>query len=88
MKYSEFKKRLAANPAIGTLAKASGVMTFVANILKVAIKKDGRISIPGLGVFKIATRKARKGRNPKTGETLKIKAKKVLKFKAAKNFLK
>ncbi len=41
-------------------------------------------TIPGLGKLSTATRKARKGRNPQTGEALKIPAKKVVKFKVAK----
>jgi len=42
------------------------------------------VSIAHLGTFKIATRSARDGRNPKTGETIKIPEKKVVKFKAGK----
>ncbi len=41
-------------------------------------------SIPGLGKLVVAQRKARSGRNPATGETIKIPAKKVLKFRIAK----
>ncbi len=41
-------------------------------------------TIPGLGKLVINDRKARMGRNPATGETIKIKAKKVLKFRIAK----
>ncbi|RMH38356.1 MAG: HU family DNA-binding protein [Nitrospirae bacterium] len=43
-------------------------------------KRDGFL-IPGFGKITIAQRKARKARNPRTGETIKIPAKKVLKFK-------
>ena len=45
--------------------------------------KDG-FTIPGLGKLVLVHRKARMGRNPATGETIKIKAKKVLKFRIAK----
>ena len=45
--------------------------------------KDG-FTIPGLGKIIVVKRKARMGRNPATGETIKIKAKKVLKFRIAK----
>lgn len=41
-------------------------------------------TIPGMGKLVVQQRKARKGRNPKTGETIKIPAKKVLKFRIAK----
>ncbi len=41
-------------------------------------------TLPGIGKLVLAQRKARKGRNPKTGEVIKIPAKKVLKFRVAK----
>ena len=47
------------------------------------IKKGGRFAIPGFGIFTLKHRAARKGRNPKTGEPIKIKASKLVKFKAA-----
>ncbi len=46
----------------------------------------GRIALPGLGIFELAERSARKGRNPATGEEIDIAAKKVVRFKAAKDF--
>ena len=42
------------------------------------------VSLVGFGTFKVVERKARKGRNPQTGETMKIKAKNVVKFKPGK----
>jgi DNA-binding protein HU-beta len=47
-------------------------------------KKVGVFTIPGLGKLKKAERKARMGRNPQTGEAIKIKAKTVVKFTVAK----
>lgn len=47
------------------------------------IKKAGRFSIPGFGTFTVKARAARKGRNPQTGQPIKIKASKSVKFKAA-----
>jgi DNA-binding protein HU-beta len=47
-------------------------------------KKNGVFVIPGLGRLVKAERKARMGRNPQTGETIKIKAKTVVKFRVAK----
>lgn len=49
-----------------------------------AIKKDGEFSYPGFGSFRIRKRKARTGRNPQTGETMKIKASKTVGFKPAR----
>lgn len=50
-----------------------------------AIKKDKRFSFPGFGTFVVRARKARKGRNPQTGEVIKIKASKSVGFRAAKH---
>ncbi len=47
-------------------------------------KKNGVFVIPGIGRLVKAERKARLGRNPQTGETIKIKAKTVVKFRVAK----
>jgi DNA-binding protein HU-beta len=46
-----------------------------------SIKKDKRFSYPDFGTFTVRSRKARKGRNPQTGETIKIKASKTVGFK-------
>jgi DNA-binding protein HU-beta len=47
-------------------------------------KKNGEFTIPGIGKLVKAERKARTGRNPQTGEAIKIKAKTVVKFRVAK----
>ncbi len=46
-------------------------------------KKEGRYTIGNFGTFTVNKRPARKGRNPRTGEAIRIKASKVLKFKPA-----
>lgn len=63
---------------VGEVVEA--VFTAVGN----AIKKDGTFAYPGFGTFKVRKRKAREGRNPQTGETIKIKASKTVGFKPAK----
>ena len=60
---------------------------FLENLAEVAIsqaKKTGVFVLPGLGRLKKVQRKARMGRNPQTGEPIKIKAKTVAKFYLAK----
>ena len=47
-------------------------------------KQGERVKIPGLGSLSVSKRAARMGRNPKTGESIKIKASKVAKFKMGK----
>lgn len=48
------------------------------------IRKGGEVPLKGLGKFKVQKRKARMGRNPATGEAIKIPAKTVVKFSVAK----
>lgn len=48
-----------------------------------SLKKEKRFSFPGFGTFTVRKRKARKGRNPKTGEEIKIPASKTVGFKPA-----
>jgi DNA-binding protein HU-beta len=64
--------------------KATGeiIELAVAEIAK-AIKKEKRFSYPGFGTFNVRARKARKGRNPQTGEEISIKASKTVGFKPA-----
>lgn len=45
------------------------------------VKKDGSVQLLGFGTFEVRKRAARSGRNPKTGETIKIKASKTIGFK-------
>ncbi len=54
--------------------------------LKKAIGEDGRFSYPGFGTFNVKERKARTGRNPRTGSAIKIKASKSVSFKPAPSF--
>ncbi|MDD4624910.1 MAG: HU family DNA-binding protein [Candidatus Paceibacterota bacterium] len=49
-----------------------------------ALSKGDQVTLTGFGTFKVSKRSARTGRNPKTGETLKIPAMSVPKFKAGK----
>jgi DNA-binding protein HU-beta len=51
-----------------------------------ALKKGDRVALVGFGSFSVAKRSARTGRNPQTGKEIKIPAKKVVKFKAGREF--
>jgi DNA-binding protein HU-beta len=53
-----------------------------------ALKKGDRVSLVGFGSFSVGKRAARTGRNPQTGKTIQIKAKKVAKFKAGTDLAK
>ena len=54
-------------------------------VVEKEVKKKGEVPLTGLGKFKVARRKARKGRNPATGEAIRIPAKTVVKFTVSKN---
>ena len=57
---------------------------FLASVTK-HISKGTKVRIPGLGIFSVRKRAARMGRNPATGEAIKIKASKKVAFRAAKD---
>ncbi len=65
-----------------TKAQAKAALdSFTDNVAK-ALAEGGKIQLIGFGTFSVTERAAREGRNPQTGATLKIAAKKVAKFKA------
>lgn len=51
-----------------------------------ALKKGDKVALVGFGTFSVGKRKARTGRNPRTGQTIKIPAHKTPKFSAGKGF--
>ena len=65
-------------------ADAERAINSFVDVAKKTLKKEGRLALVGFGTFVVSKRKARKGRNPRTGETIKIKASKVVRFKAGK----
>jgi DNA-binding protein HU-beta len=68
-----------------TSRKAAGLLLdTITGIILAEVKKNGECILPGLGKLVKQKRKARIGRNPKTGEKLKIAAKTVVKFRLAK----
>ena len=63
-------------------AKAWEVVSATFESIKTSLKKGQKVSLVGFGSFSVKNRKARMGRNPKTGETIQIKARKVPAFSA------
>lgn len=59
---------------------AAEAVDAVLDAISTGIKKDKVVQVVGFGTFKVSQRAARKGRNPKTGETIKIKASKSVRF--------
>ena len=64
--------------------KAVEVLTDLVSLLTKHLKKGDKIRIGGLGILQVRKRAARMGRNPATGEAIKIKASKKVAFRAAK----
>jgi DNA-binding protein HU-beta len=69
-----------------TKKEAEAALTALTAAVIKTLKKGGTVALMGFGTFSVSKRKARKGRNPQTGETIKISAKKVPVFKAGKGF--
>jgi DNA-binding protein HU-beta len=65
-------------------ADAARVINTTIESITAALKKGQNVTLVGFGTFKISKRKARKGRNPRTGEVINIKATKVPRFTAGK----
>jgi DNA-binding protein HU-beta len=65
-------------------AKAGVAVNAVLDSITKSLKKGKAVSLVGFGSFSVVKRKARNGRNPQTGKTIKIKASKAPKFKAGK----
>ena len=65
---------------VGTKKEAQAAVDCVFDAITETLKKGGAMSIVGFGTFKVDRRKARKGRNPQTGEEIDIQAKNVPKF--------
>jgi DNA-binding protein HU-beta len=68
------------------LSKAAATRAIDAMIagVKTTLKKNGTVTLVGFGTFSVGKRAARIGRNPRTGDEIKIKAAKVPKFKPGK----
>jgi len=84
MTKAELVEQMANDAGISKVAASAALDSFMAGVTKALKKKDGKVTLVGFGTFSKSRRKARKGRNPQTGEVIKIKASNVVKFKAGK----
>ncbi len=66
-------------------AKAARALDATVESIKEALKNGDTVNLVGFGSFKVGTRAERNGRNPKTGEAIKIEAAKIPKFSAGKS---
>jgi DNA-binding protein HU-beta len=81
MNKTELIDAMAADAGITKAAAKKALESFLGNV-EGTLKKGGRVSLVGFGSWSVSQRGAREGRNPRTNQTIKIAAKKVVKFKA------
>jgi len=81
MKKSELIKKITEEANVSRKIATDVVNTFI-NIVKETITKEWEFSLRWFGTFKVSERKARTGRNPRTGEAIEIPARKSVRFKA------
>ncbi|AEB07958.1 HU family DNA-binding protein [Desulfobacca acetoxidans] len=67
-----------------TKAETEKTLNALITVMTSSLQTDGKLSIPGLGVFSVNERAERTGRNPRTGEPMQIAASKMVKFKPGK----
>lgn len=85
MNKSELIERMADQAGISKTA-AGAALDAATEAIKATLKKGGAVTLVGFGAFTVSKRAARTGRNPKTGESIKIKARKAPKFTPGKAF--
>ncbi|GBD26025.1 DNA-binding protein HU [bacterium HR30] len=85
MTKSQLVQKLADAAGI-TKKQADTVLQTLVDLTVNTVKKGDPVKIPGLGIFRKVQTKARTGRNPQTGEPIKIPARKKVRFTVAKSF--
>ena len=76
-------EKIANDAGITKVAAATAVDSLIHGVTT-SLKKNQKVTLVGFCTWGVSKRKARIGRNPQTGETIKIKAKKAVRFKAGK----
>lgn len=77
---------LVANECEMSKANGEKAVNAVLNGIKSGVKKSKEVRLIGFGSFSVRARKARKGRNPQTGDIINIKASKTIKFSPGQDF--
>ena len=85
MTKADLIEKMAQDADISKAAAEKALKSFIEAVTK-TVKKGNKVALVGFGTFSVSKRAARKGRNPQTGATIKIAARKVPKFKAGQAF--
>lgn len=83
MNKAELVSKIAEDAEITKVQATAALDSFIEGVTK-TLKSGNKLILVGFGTFSVSKRAARTGRNPQTGATIKIKAKKVARFKASK----
>lgn len=83
MNKAELVQKIADDAGISKAQANTALDSFTSTVTK-TLKGGDKVTLVGFGTFSVSKRQARTGRNPQTGEAIKIKAKKVARFKAGK----
>jgi DNA-binding protein HU-beta len=83
MNKAELIAKVADDAGVTKTQANAALDSFIEAVTK-TLKGGGKVTLVGFGTFSVSKRAARNGRNPQTGEVIKIKARKVAKFKAGK----
>ena len=83
MNKTELIEHIAKTADISKAAATRALDAFIGAV-ETTLKNDGSVTLVGFGAFSVGARAARTGRNPRTGEEIKIKSAKVPKFRAGK----
>ena len=83
MKKEDLVKNISKKTGLSQRKVLAVVNSFI-SALREGIEKDGKVVLVGFGTFEVKTRKARRGRNPRTGKPIDIPAKKYVRFKPGK----
>jgi DNA-binding protein HU-beta len=85
MNKAELIDKISKDAGITKVQANDALDAFTTSVVS-TLKKGDRVTLVGFGTFSVSERAARNGRNPQTGAVIKIKARKVPKFKAGKEF--
>jgi DNA-binding protein HU-beta len=84
MTKADLIEKIAEDSGISKVMATKALESFLEGVQQALKKKDGKLTLVGFGTFSKIRRKARKGRNPQTGEEIRIKASNVVKFRPGK----
>ncbi len=84
MTKTELVEKMAKDAKISKAAAGQALNSFIGGVTKGLKKRNSKVTLVGFGTFNNVYRKTRKGRNPQTGEVIKIKGRNVVKFRAGK----